>query len=71
MTFIETIKQKAKQNIKTIILPESEDIRVLEAASKAIEENFANIILIGSEEKVQKKAEQNNLDISRAKIINP
>ena len=71
MTFIETIKQKAKQNVKTIILPESEDIRVLKAASKAIEENFANIILIGSEEEVQKKAEQNNLDISRAKIINP
>ncbi len=71
MTFIETIKQKAKQNIKTIILPESEDKRVLEAASKAIAENFANIILIGNEQEVNQKAKENNLNISKAKIINP
>ena len=71
MTFIETIKQKAKQNIKTIILPESEDKRVLEAASKAIAENFANIILIGNEQEVNQKAKENNIDVSKAKIIDP
>lgn len=31
MSFIEEIKQRAKQDIKTIILPEAEDIRILEA----------------------------------------
>ena len=45
MKFIETIKQRAKENIKTIILPEAEDKRILEAASKVVKEGFANIIL--------------------------
>ena len=71
MTFIETMKQKAKQNIKTIVLPESEDKRVLEAAREVIKENFANIILIGEEQKVKKTAEENNLNLSKAQIINP
>ena len=31
MAFIDEIKQRAKENIKTIVLPEAEDIRVLEA----------------------------------------
>ena len=54
MTFIEAIKEKAKQSIKTIILPESEDLRVLEGASKVLKEGFAKIILIGNEEEVIK-----------------
>ena len=31
MAFIENIKKRAKEDIKTIVLPEAEDIRVLEA----------------------------------------
>ncbi len=71
MTFIEKVKQKAKQNIKTIILPESEDIRVLEAASKVLKEEFANIILIGDENEIKNRAKENNLNIEKAQIINP
>ena len=32
MSFIDKIKEEAKKDIKTIVLPESEDIRVLQAA---------------------------------------
>ncbi len=71
MTFIENIKQKAKQNIKTIILPESEDIRVLSATEKILKENFANIILIGNVQNTKNIAEENNIDISKATIIEP
>ena len=71
MTFIETIKQKAKQDIKTIILPESEDIRVLKATEKALKEEYAKIILIGNVEEVQNRAKENNVDISNAQIIDP
>lgn len=35
MSFIEEIKTRAKKNIKTIVLPEAEDIRVLEATRKS------------------------------------
>lgn len=71
MSFIETIKQKAKQDIKTIILPESEDNRVLEGAAKVLKEGFAKIILIGNEEEIMKRAKENNFDISGAQIIDP
>ena len=71
MTFIEAIKEKAKNDIKTIILPESEDLRVLEGASKVLKEGFAKIILIGDEEEVRKRANENNIDLTKATIINP
>ena len=71
MSFIDEIKNKAKQNIKTIILTESEDKRVLKAAQKVKEEGFANIILIGNEEDANKLAKENDIDISGIKIINP
>ena len=34
MSFIDTIKEKARESIKTIVLPEAQDIRVQEAARK-------------------------------------
>ena len=71
MKFIENIKQKAKLNIKTIVLPEALDIRVLEAVDTICKESFAKIVLIGSKEEILKKASENQLDISKAKIIDP
>ena len=46
MSFIETIKDKVRKDRKTIILTESEDVRVLQAAEKVTKEGFANIILL-------------------------
>lgn len=71
MAFIDGIKEKAKQSVKTIILPESEDIRVLEGASKALREKYANIILIGDEVEINERASQNNIDLTGAQIFNP
>ena len=71
MNFIDTIKERAKKEIKTIVLPEAEDIRTLEATNTILKEKFANIILIGNEEAILKKAKENNLNIDGAKIINP
>lgn len=71
MSFISQIKEKAKQDIKTIVLTESEDIRVLKAASKVMEEGFANIILIGDDTEVKQVAEENNINMDGIKIINP
>lgn len=69
MSFIETIKERAKKDIKTIVLPESMDKRVLEAASIILKEKIANIIIIGKEEEIAVTAE--GIDISGATIINP
>ena len=71
MSFIETIKQRAKKNIKTIVLPEGTDIRTIEAASIALKEEYANIILIGDESKIIETAQEHKFDILKAQIINP
>lgn len=71
MSFIDKIKEEAKKDIKTIVLPESEDIRVLEATQTLIKEKIANIILIGDSNTINKTAEENNIDLSGTTIINP
>ena len=71
MSFIDELKDKAKQNIKTIILTESEDKRVLKAAEDVMKEGFAKIILIGNKDDAEKLAKENNIDLSGIEIIDP
>lgn len=52
MSFIEYIKDKAKQNKKKIVLPETMDERILKASEIVIKEQIADIILLGDKEKV-------------------
>jgi len=69
MNFIETIKERAKKDKKTIVLPETMDRRTFEATAKILKEGIANIILIGTPEEIAKNSER--LDISGSQIINP
>lgn len=69
MGFIDTIKDRARKNKKTIILPESMDRRTFEAAAQILEEDIANLIIIGTPEEVA--ANSQGLDISKAVVINP
>ena len=69
MSFIDEIKARAKENIKTIVLPESEDIRTYKAAEQVLKEGFAKIIIIGSEEEVA--ANKQDCDITGAEIVDP
>ena len=71
MSFIETIKEKAKKDIKTIVLPEATDPRTIKATQIIQKENYAKVVLIGDEEEVREIAEKENVDISNIQIINP
>ena len=71
MNFIERVKNRAKKEIKTIVLPEAEDIRTLKATQIALKEKYAHIVLVGNEEKIIQKAKENNLNIDEAIIVNP
>ena len=57
MAFIDVLKDKARANKKTIVLPETEDRRTYEAAAQVLKEGIANVILIGTEEAVKKGGE--------------
>ena len=45
--FLDRMKAAAKSNKKTIVLPEGEDLRTIEAAKKIVEEDLANLIILG------------------------
>lgn len=64
--------QKVKQNLKTIVLPETEDVRVLKAASIILKEEIAKIILIGDENEIKALCQKENIDMpfSKVEIIN-
>ena len=71
MSFIDEIKARAKKEIKTIILPEAEDKRVLEAASKVTKEGFAKVVLLGDAAKIKEDCKSNGIDLDGVDIINP
>ena len=70
MKYIDTLIEKAKLNRKTIVLPEANDIRTLKAAEIIYNKDFADIILIGNEEKILNLAKSNNIIIN-SRIIDP
>ena len=71
MSYIDLIKERAKVDKKTIVLPESSDKRTLIAAAKIVEEDIANIIMIGDEEKITDGAGWLEVDLSGVQVVNP
>ena len=71
MSFIDQIKQRAKNEIKTIVLPEATDVRILEAAKIVKNEGYANVILVGNEVQVRQIAKEKGIDIGDAQIVDP
>ncbi len=71
MSFIEDVKAPAKARMKTIVLPEAEDKRTLEAAQQIKKEGFANLILLGNKETVEKDARNYGFDVSGIEVVDP
>ena len=69
MSFIDSIKERARQNKKVIVLPESEDVRTYAAIERVLKENTADVILVGTDELVAEKSA--GYDISGARVVDP
>lgn len=71
MAYIDAIKEKAKIDRKTIVLPESNDKRTLLAAAKILEDKIADIILIGDHEKIMDGAGWLEIELDGVTVVNP
>ncbi len=71
MSYIDAMKEKARADRKTIVLPESNDKRTLIAASHILEEKIADIIMIGDEEKIMDGAGWLEIELDGIQIVNP
>ncbi len=67
--FLDRISERARSDKKTIVLPESTDIRVVQAASMVMQRGIANVVLVGDREKIKNLA--GDLDLSGVSIVNP
>jgi len=71
MSFLDKVKQRAKSQMKTIVLPEALDPRTLKATQQILAEGLAKIILVGNQVAIENAAKENAADISGATIVDP
>ena len=67
MKFIEKIKEQARTEKKKIVLPETMDERILDATRIIVEEDIAEIILLGNKESILKT----HPTLTNVEIIDP
>lgn len=68
---IDEIRSKAKQIKKHIVLPDALDERAIQAARIILDEQIANISLVGNEEAIRAKAKQLGVGLERINIVDP
>ena len=71
MGLIEQVKVKARQCVKTIVLPEGDEPRTVQAAVKIVQEKIARPILLGDPARVKAVAAEKGVDVSNIEIVNP
>ena len=62
---------RARADRQRIVLPESEDDRILEAAAILLRRGVADLTLLGDETKVRARASALGLDLDEASIVSP
>ena len=65
------LMERARADRKHIVLPESQDDRILEAAAILLRRGVADLTLLGEENKVRARASALGLDLDAARIISP
>ena len=71
MSFLGQVRKKALQANRRIVLPESNDERVIRAASQILKEGLAQVILVGNQEAIMHSAKAYEVSLSGAKIVDP
>lgn len=72
MNLIEKIKEKAKQNLKSLVLSEAHDERILKAAGIIMAEGFASkVILTGDEKNITESMTKLGISLKGIEIVNP
>jgi len=71
MDVIAEIMDKARRNPRRIVLPEGEDERILRAAGVSSQKGIADIVLLGNEDLVKRKASDLNVDLTGMRVLDP
>jgi len=71
MHLMDTIKEKARKNLKTVVLPESYDERMLFAAEQIVEQGLAMVVILGNPLEVMSAAKSKGINLTGVAIEEP
>ena len=71
MSMIEQVWEKARRSRKTIVLPEGEESRTIQAAARVRQEGIAAPVLLGNPEKIRDAAEKAGADLEGIVLTDP
>jgi len=71
MHLVDQIKEKARKNQQTVVLPESYDERMLYAAEKIVREGLAKLVILGDPAKIQAEATAKGINLQGVELLNP
>ena len=71
MNLLESIRERAKNNKRRIVLPEGTSERTVKAADIILKEEIADLILLGNLDEIARLEKEFGLDLSKAEKIDP
>ncbi len=71
MGLVDQIKEKARSNRQTVVLPEGYDDRMVEAAGKIVADGLADIVLLGEPEKLRARADELGASLEGVTLLAP
>jgi len=71
MSMVEDIRKKAQSKLMTIVLPEGDEPRTVQAAKIIKDEGLANPVLLGKTEAIKNTAKETGTDITGIELIDP
>lgn len=71
MGLMDTIKERARAQVRHIVLPEGNDKRIVVAATKAVQEKIAQITVLGNVDEIKKIADQEKVDLTGVMLLDP
>lgn len=71
MHLMDQIKEKSRKSLKTVVLPESYDERMLFAAQQASEQGLAKVVILGNPEEVRAAASAKGLTLQGVEVVSP
>lgn len=71
LMFQTELMERARTDRRTIVLPEADDDRVLQAASIILSNDVADIAFIGNREEILARAAERGYDVAAATVVDP
>ncbi|AJF07090.1 phosphate acetyltransferase [Geoalkalibacter subterraneus] len=71
MHLVDQIKEKARQSLQTVVLPEGYDDRMVQAAGRIVKDGLARVVLLGDPDALQSKASELGCTLDGVTLENP